>query len=221
MNSVILTKNYAEPPFCEKEILRYAGCKTENEEILALARSCVDEIKSKLTYKVCYREFNVEISDDICDFGVFAFKSKALSKNLSGCKTAIFFAATVGVEIDRAISKYGRISPSKALMLQSVGTERIESLCDAFCEDITREYNLAAKPRFSPGYGDLPLDCQKEIFSVLSPEKQIGLFLADSLLMSPSKSVTAIVGLSEGKESPKRNICTACNHKDCQFRGAL
>ena len=221
MNSVILTKNYTEPPFCEKEILRYAGCKRADEEILALARTCVDEIRSKLTYKVCYRELEVEISDDVCDFGAFAFKSKALAKNLSGCKTAIFFAATVGVEIDRAISKYGRISPSKALMLQSVGTERIEALCDAFCEDIAREYSLAARPRFSAGYGDLPLDCQMEIFSVLSPEKYIGVFLADSLLMSPSKSVTAIVGLREGEKSPINNKCSGCNQKDCQFRGAL
>ena len=105
-------------------------------------------------------------------------------------------------------------------MFQAIGAERIEALCDAFCDDISKEYNIAIKPRFSPGYGDLPLECQKDIFAVISPEKHIGLTLTDSMLMSPSKSVTAIVGLG-GKEKQSPNKCGACNKKDCIFRGAL
>lgn len=218
MNSVILSKTYNEPPFCEKEILRYAGCKKADSEISALVKSCIDEITNKLTYKVCYRQFWVKICDDICDFGAFAFRSKNLALNLNGCKSAILFAATIGVGIDRLITQYGRISPSKALMFQAIGAERIEALCDAFCADISKEYNVGTKPRFSPGYGDLPLGCQKDIFSVLSPEKQIGLTLTDSLLMSPSKSVTAIVGLG-GEEKQTKNKCDVCNMKNCTFRG--
>lgn len=200
MNSVILNKTYTELLFCEKEILRYAGCKEADSKISELVRSCINEIKTGLTYKVCYRQFSVKIYDDICDFGTFAFRSKKLALNLSDCESAIFFAATIGVEIDRLIAKYGRVSPSKALIFQAIGAERIEALCDAFCDDISKEYNMGTKPRFSPGYGDLPLLAQKDIFSVLSPEKQIGLTLSDSLLMSPSKSVTAIVGLCGKKK---------------------
>ena len=221
MNSVILCKNYTEPPFCEKEILRYAGCKEANDETVALARPCIDEIKSKLTYKVCYRQFEVKIRDDICDFGAFVFRSKKLASNLQGCNSAILFAATIGVEIDRIISKYGRISPSKALLFQAIGTERIEALCDAFCADIEAEFNTGTTPRFSPGYSDLPLDFQKDVFSVLSPEKHIGLFLNDSLLMSPSKSVTAIIGLTQKEKLMTNNKCAHCNQQDCLFRGAL
>ena len=50
------------------------------------------------------------------------------------------------------------------------------------------------KPRFSPGYGDLSLEVQKEIFSLLDCPRKIGVSLGDSLLMTPSKSVTAIIG---------------------------
>ena len=219
MNSVILSKNYNEPPFCEKEILRYAGCKDADSEISALVKSCIDEIKTKLTYKVCYRQFEVKICDDICDFGAFTLRSKNLALNLKESESAILFAATVGVEIDRLIARYGRISPSKALMFQAIGAERIEALCDTFCVDISKEHNVGTRPRFSPGYGDLPLLAQNDIFAVLSPEKQIGLTLNDSLLMSPSKSVTAIVGL--GGEEKQKNKCSACNMKNCAFRGAL
>ena len=221
MNSVILCKNYTEPPFCEREILRYAGCKEADSDIASLARDCINEVKSKLTYKVCYRLFDVKICGDICDFGAFSFHSEKLALNLQGCKAAVVFAASVGIEIDRIISKYSRISPAKAVMLQAIGAERTEALCDTFCADIEKEYSLGTKPRFSPGYGDLSLSSQKDIFSVLSPEKHIGLFLTDCMLMSPSKSVTAIVGLSEKKEIVRNDKCTQCNQKDCTFRGAL
>ena len=200
MKSVVFNKKYTDLPFCEKEILRYVGCKSADEKIVTLARDCISEIKQKLAYKVCYCSLEVRICGDTCDFGVFSLASKSLASHLRGCKSAVLFAATVGVEIDRLISKYGRISPSRALMLQAIGAERIEAVCDAFCADTSREYNLIARSRFSPGYGDLPLASQKDIFSVLSPEKHIGLFLTDSMLMSPTKSVTAIIGLGEKEE---------------------
>lgn len=219
MHSVILSKTYNESHFCEKEILRYAGCKEANIETEALVKSCINEIKNKLIYKVCYCQFDVRICDDVCDFGTFTLKSKNLASNLKGSESVILFAATVGVEIDRLIAKYGRISPSKALIFQAIGAERIEALCDKFCIDISNEYNISTKARFSAGYGDLPLSSQKDIFAVLLPEKHIGLTLNDSLLMSPSKSVTAIVGL--GGEKKQKNKCYGCNMKNCAFRGAL
>lgn len=218
MNSVILSKTYTEPPFCEKEILRYAGCKEDSEEISSTLKECINEVKDKLTYKVCYRELPIKTDGNICDFGVFSVQSKDLSFNIKECERVILFAATVGVEIDRLIGKYGRLSPVKALMLQAIGAERIEALCDAFCADIEEEYDMGSKPRFSPGYGDLPLSAQKDIFAVLDPQRRIGLTLNSSLLMSPSKSVTAFVGLG-GTEKPSSNKCSLCENLGCTFRG--
>ena len=218
---MILSKKYTDIPFCEKEILRYAGCKQASDETVNLARECIGEVKNKLEYKVCYSQFEVKICGNVCDFGVFSLNSEKLALNLQDCKSVVLFAATIGVDIDRLISKYGRISPSKALMFQAIGAERIEAVCDAFCLDIAKEYSAGTKPRFSPGYGDLPLSSQKDIFSVISPQKHIGLFLTDSMLMSPSKSVTAIVGLSEKKQIANNNKCARCNQKNCEFRGAL
>lgn len=220
MNSVVLSKTYAHPPFCEKEILRYAGCKMPDDKILLLLNECLEEAMDKLVYKVCYRESAVEIEGDFCRFCSFGFKSENLVQNLMGCERAVFFAATIGVGIDRLIAKYSRISPSKALMFQAIGAERIEALCDTFCADIAKEYNEGIGLRFSPGYGDLPLDCQRGIFTFLDCERRIGVTLNDSMLMSPSKSVTAVFGI--GKKGRKfENKCSACNKSDCSFRGAL
>ena len=70
-----------------------------------------------------------------------------------------------------------------------------------YCESIENAVNLAmdegrkTKPRFSPGYGDFPLDFQRDIFATMSLAKNIGITLNNSLLMSPSKSVTAVIGI--------------------------
>jgi len=204
MNSVVLSRTYAEPAFCEKEILRYAGCRGDaGSDILTLLKECVDEARGELTYRVCCREFPVTIKGDVCDFDAFSLRSQNLAANLRDCDRVIIFAATVGVGIDRLIAKYSRLSPSKALMLQAVGAERIEALCDAFCDDIAKDTKSVLKPRFSPGYGDLPLETQREIFDVLDCSRRIGLMLNDSLLMSPTKSVTAFVGVG-GEEKNGR-----------------
>lgn len=221
MNLVVLNKNYQEPPICEKEILRYAGCKSADAETQKLLNTCINEAKDRLNYKLCYCELPISIKGSICDFDAFCTTSNNLAKNLNGCNRVIIFAATIGVEIDRLIAKYSRISPSKALMFQAIGAERIEALCDAFCNDIKKSTQMGLKPRFSPGYGDLPLDVQKSIFNLLDCSKRIGLTLNTSLLMSPSKSVTAIVGLTNEKEEIITNKCALCNKKDCAFRGAL
>ena len=193
---MVFTKFYENLPVNRKEVLRYAGCKDGEAVFGKLLDECVAESVAKgLSLKVCYTVFDVEIRKNVCGFGAFSVKSENLAKNLQGCTRAVVFAATAGVEIDRLIAKYGALSPSKAVMFQSLGAERVEALCDAFCEDVRREMNCETKPRFSPGYGDLDLSSQKDIFSVLGCEKHIGLTLNDSMLMSPSKSVTAIMGI--------------------------
>ena len=42
MNLVVLNKNYQEPPICEKEILRYAGCKSADAETQKLLNTCIN-----------------------------------------------------------------------------------------------------------------------------------------------------------------------------------
>lgn len=193
----IITKTYPAPEINEREALRYAGCSSESIEMQKLLRSCEEEVKPFLTYKVCYCVLDAKIQDGVCDFGHFSVQSEKLAKNLSGCSHVLLFAATVGTTLDRLIAKYARLSPSRAVMLQALGSERVESLCDIFCKDFEQENGAVLKPRFSPGYSDLTLNVQKDIFSVLNCPKNIGVYLNDSLLMSPSKSVTAFAGIAE------------------------
>lgn len=189
--SAVLTKRYAPPPLNEADALRYAGCREADATALDLLYRCLDEMRDGLTYAVCHRELSVTVRGAVCDFGCFSLCSADLARYLGGCRRAVLFAATVGVTPDRLIAKYSRVSPSKALMMQAIGAERIEALCDAFCAEL---YG-ALPSRFSPGYGDLPLSVQREVVRVLDTARCIGVCLNESLLMSPTKSVTAFVGI--------------------------
>ena len=216
----VLTKSYKKIPFCEKEILRYAMCREGNEQERELLSSCIEEAKHNFSHNVCYCILPITVIEDVCDFGAFSLNSKSLAKNLEGCSEAVVFSATAGINIDRLIAKYSRIMPSRSVMMHAIGTQQIEALCDAFCKDMESETTMHTTMRFSPGYGDLSLDAQKDILSLLDTSKRIGVCLNDSMLMSPSKSVTAIMGLKKDKEE-KTDKCNKCNKKDCSFRGVV
>lgn len=198
--NIISVRTYAEPPIRKKEILRYMGAKEVSDELLTLLDSCIAEAHNCFSYRVCFREFAVHPDENGTDLSFARVESVALRKNLTGCDRSVLFASTVGLEIDRLIAKYSRLYPVKALCMQAFGAERIEALCDAFNDEMNVHFQAEGcflRPRFSPGYGDLPLALQKDIFRVLDCPRKIGLSLNESLLMSPSKSVTAIIGIGK------------------------
>jgi len=192
----------------KKEILRYMGCKTPDENILSLLEECLSEAMPILSYAVSYSVYPIKYKKDI--------SSDGLLKHLSDSDEIIIFAATIGVGIDRLISKYSRISPTKAVVFQAIGTERIEALCDAFCEEMKKKYGCITN-RFSPGYSDWDIKDQKLIISVTDATKNLGICLNDSFLMSPSKSVTAVVGI-KNTETEEKNPCESCDNAGCIYR---
>ena len=196
--SPVFSKTYPQEKvaFDAPQALRYAGLPADARD--GVFDACLAAALPVCTYRVCYREFPFAKTPDGLDLGFAVVPSRDLEKALSGCTRLVLFAATVGLGIDRLIARCGKLSPAKALYFQAIGAERAESLCDAFCRDLAaayREKGFIARPRYSPGYGDLPLATQKDVFAVLDCPRRIGLTLNDSLLMSPSKSVTAVVGL--------------------------
>ena len=194
-DGILHIESFPEPPLDRREAQRYAGARELPPEQASLFDECIAELLPLLSYKVCWRFFPVAANGEELDLGFVKVKSKSLAANLSGCETILLFAATVGIAPDRLVAKYGRISPVKALFCQAIGAERIEALCDAFCKEIASQEGTL-RPRFSPGYGDLPLQLQSDIFAVLDCSRKIGLSLTSSLLMTPTKSITALAGIN-------------------------
>lgn len=196
--NTILVRRYAGAEAAlavnEREIWRYAGgARPEDEGMQALLDEVISETRDAFDYRVCYRRM-AELP--------FGRESAQLANCLAGSGEVVLFAATVGLEADRRVARYQRTSPTKALLAQAFGAERAEALCDAFCADIRKEAAAEGKtctPRFSPGYGDLPLETQRDVFRLLDCGRKIGVWLNESLLMTPTKSVTAVFGLKEGQ----------------------
>lgn len=175
-----------------REILRYAGERGEGTEILPLLEECIAELLPALTYRAVYTEL------PLGEENPYGFAHR-----LAGCESVILFMATVGLAPDRAVIRYGHSAPARALLCQAIGAERIEALCDALCAELAREAEAEGRalcPRFSPGYGDCPLTLQRELSEILETPKRIGVCVGESLLLTPTKSVSAIIGVRKKEE---------------------
>lgn len=198
MADVIEIRNYGALPISRGEIMRYAGTREMPPELNALLDKCLAESERVLCGRVCFAVLSLKREGEKLDLTFSSTSSASLGRALEGCDRILLFAATAGLGIDRLILRAGKRSSAEALLLQAIGTAYVEALCDRFCEEASaeltgREHGL--RPRFSPGYGDLPLDIQRDVFAYLSCSARIGLTLNESLLMTPAKSVTAIVGI--------------------------
>lgn len=207
----------------EREILRYLGYRGQEipGEITSLIRECERELERTAAPKSIWREYPLTIRDHELDMGVLKTRSLSLEKNLKDCEKVILFAATLGSGVDVLLQRYGRLQMSKAVVLQAAAAAMLESYCDEQNERLKQEYleqGWYLRPRFSPGYGDFSLDCQRPLAAALELSKRIGITLTDSLLMAPSKSVTAVIGASKRPRNCAVQGCEACEKTDCLYR---
>ena len=145
-----------------------------------------------------------------------------IGKLLQSCREAILFAATLGPEIDQITRKYEVVDAADALIMDACASAAIENVCNHFEEDLCREITEEGKyltDRFSPGYGDLPLEIQKDLCRMLNASRRIGLTVSESMLMVPCKSVTAVIGIAEEPQEHRASGCEVCNlFRTCEFR---
>ena len=159
------------------------------------AERALAETESLIEPKVCYVFSDVSVNGDTVSAAGASFRSRALSEHLAGCGRAVIFAATAGAALDRAIARRSVSSALDGALLDAFGSAAVEALCDYACASFAEFSGYDLTPRFSPGYGDLPLDAQADITELLSAQKNIGVSLTGGMMMVPAKSVTAIAGL--------------------------
>lgn len=208
-----------------KEVFRYLGYRGQEPEtgVAEAVDSCIEELQAAAEPRYVRRVFPLEWVDGT-HFRIEGMDvvSRNLSRNLSGCAEVCLMAATLGLGPDRLIQRAEAVGKmSRAVILQAAAAAMIESYSDAVNEEIRREAaekGLFLRPRFSPGYGDFSLEHQTEFFRILEVQKKIGVTLTGSLLMMPSKSVTAVIGLSEENTHCMLQGCEACEKRDCSFR---
>lgn len=208
----------------DRELLRYLGCKNgtvPDQNLTDLIAQCKQELEQAASPRVIWREYPLCIQDHSIDMTCLQTQSKSLERNLKDCERVLLFAATLGSRVDVLLHRYNMTQMSKAVVMQAASVAMLETFCDEQNQKLKEEYEEKGwylRPRFSPGYGDFSLECQRQIAPALELNKRIGVTLTDSLLMAPSKSVTAVIGVSRLPRNCTVQGCEACAKRDCAYR---
>ncbi len=206
------------------EALRYMGYN-ENmniDNILPLISSCEKELLTAASIRYCYKVFSIEAAESgvIVNNTNLTLTGNSVYNHLKECNRAVLMACTLSKNVDKLISKYNIVDMTSALIVDSMASALIEQACnevEAIIKSQLCTQNMTW--RFSPGYGDLPISLQKSFIQVINAEKQIGLTATNDNILIPTKSVTAIIGISDKPIPEKKRGCIVCNmNKICQFR---
>ena len=205
------------------EPLRYLGVQGEPDPALYTEMSAVaGRLTRAVTPRWVWRVFRVKHTfdgEELEGTGL-VLTGEMARKMLADCSQAVLLACTLGAGFEAMLRAEQARSMARAAMLDVCGSAWVEAGCDQAEEEISARYpGLHLTDRFSPGYGDLPLELQPALCAALDAGRRLGVTVTPSLLMNPVKSVTAIIGLSGAPQPARIRGCGFCNLRDnCQFR---
>ncbi len=209
------------------EAFRYLGygASAPDSQTLEIADECEKKLLAVIDAKYTYRYFDIDkknTSDgNVALVGTsLVLHGNSISEHLEGCDGVVLFAATISEGADRLIRQLSVRSMASAVVADSMASAAVEQVCDIAEQEIMREFKGKYTTwRFSPGYGDFPLETQRMFLDVLSAQKRIGVNITGGGLMTPCKSVTAVIGISDTEVERKRRGCSVCGMRDtCRFR---
>ncbi len=209
----------------KNEVLKYLGCR--GGEIDSAAKRKIDEmadlVKKTAGPKACHTVLRIINHEPLLFERTEAqFLGQDIKKHLAESEKCILMAATLGGEIDSAIRRMMIKNMADAVVFDACASSAIENVCDNYCRELEERFGaegLFLTDRFSPGYGDMPISCQKDFMEILQTSKRMGLFLNRSMMMEPTKSVTAAIGAAKTPQAKRRAGCESCGRfSDCEFR---
>lgn len=205
------------------EILRYMGVPTNNDTLEVLIDRAEKEVIAASRPKHVSRHIDIAVDLDkgTVNLAGTNITSNDLAAHLNGCCEGFLLACTLGVGVDSLVKRYSLTELHMLPVIQAVAAAYTEYCTDDAQKEIEMyalQRGLYLRPRYSPGYGDFQLNCQRFLFDALQVPKNIGVSLTDSFLMVPFKSVTAVIGLSGDPARCHINKCMTCTAKNCPFR---
>lgn len=211
----------------KREALRYMGFGSSAPDpgTLALLEECEKRLLRVIKPCFVYRCFDIKAGNggvEVLNTDLL-LRGKDIGSHLSGCCKCILLASTLSMQADAVIRQYEAVDMAAAFVADMLASAAVEQVCERAEDRITAELtefgDLYRTWRFSPGYGDFPLDIQGKFLDILDAPKRIGLCANVNNILIPRKSVTAVIGLSEEKIPRARQGCSICNMRDtCGFR---
>ncbi|WP_312640446.1 vitamin B12 dependent-methionine synthase activation domain-containing protein [Hydrogenoanaerobacterium sp.] len=207
-----------------EEVLRYLGCSKESSAMTALAESCSAELLAAAVPRWLYRVFDLIPAENESGVALaqcgFVLPGADITALLKHCEQAVLLCATLSLGVDNLLRRAQLTDMSRGVVLDSCATAAVEVLCDQVQAEIEVQFpGCYFTMRYSPGYGDLPLTIQKDFLQLLDAPKQIGLCATESCILTPHKSVTAVIGIAKQPINQHKRSCQTCNLREtCAFR---
>ncbi|MDL2217694.1 Vitamin B12 dependent methionine synthase activation subunit [Christensenellaceae bacterium OttesenSCG-928-M15] len=205
-------------------LLGYRG-RPGDEKTLQLIKEIFDELDrtGSPVYTAAFYGLQLCHSGEVLFSNGWTVYSNALYEHLKTCEKGVVFAATLGADIDRQLKRLSLTDIAMAAVLQACAAVYLEEFCDRVQAALHEEYPLEMSgyfmtDRFSPGYGDFTLSHQKMLLEAAAACKQIGLTCTERYMLTPTKSITAVIGLSKTNICRQANSCEHCNSKTCCYR---
>lgn len=209
----------------KKEVLKYLGYRGGelSDEISKKIDIAAEEVLRTAMPKVCSVRVKIASENPLrFENTDIVLNGEDAKKHLEVSDECIFMAATLGSSIDKLIKKISVKDMAEAVIYDACASSAIENLCENYekylAEKLMKEGRYLTD-RFSPGYGDLPIESQKDFCAVTGCERKIGLMCSRDMLLVPTKSVTAFMGVSDVKQEKRHAECENCKlFFDCEFR---
>lgn len=207
-----------------KEAIRYLGygSRAVDDKTLALVLESFGELDQVAEKRIIYRIFRFTVpGTDLIEIDHLKIHSKNLFRNLKDCQEVVLLGATLGIQTDRLLERYSYTDMARTVVLQACAAAILEEYLDGWQERLRTQMEACGyylRPRFSPGYGDFSIGHQGEILRMLDSAKRIGLSMTDGNMLTPTKSVTAVIGLGKNKTACPSGGCESCEKNDCLYR---
>lgn len=203
----------------KSEALRYLGYKSDPDAVSSvLLDRCETDLIKELDCRYIYRVFPLENGQ--IPGSSFCLEGKSIKAHLSGCTQIILLCATLSERVDRLIRRRQLTGMAEAMMIDALASAAVEQVCDKAESEILRSFpGMQHTWRFGLGYGDFPLKYQGTFLDILDAPKRIGVCVSPALMLTPSKSVTCVIGLGEKIGPGERKTCAICTLRNsCSFR---
>ncbi len=207
----------------EKEMLRYAGIPQKENFPETEIREAVNDARTLAVPRGIWQHFPYDPETGLLGNGETAFilRGRAIRNHLRHSFTVTALAVTVGSAIEEASDACFRENRYvRGLLLDAAATAMTEQLADeleTYIKSQAEKRGAGITSRFSPGYGDWPIEEQKNFCRLLGTDA-IGLSVTDHFMLTPRKSVTAVIGLMPCATKPAGKACRNCSLVSCAFR---
>lgn len=207
-----------------QEIMRYLGYRNHEADQVTRKRveSLKDEMEQTIRPKWHYQRFEVakwEPTQVLLKDCPFPLAGESIAKHLQDSKAVYLLCVTLGIESERMLMRKQAESVADGMIVDSCLSAYVEEAADQGQDAIRREIETDEELtfRFSPGYGDLSLDIQKEMIRLTRWDRILGVSLTHSMMMVPSKSIIAVIGVELMKKDEKNTkTMQPCGNQNCE-----